>query len=64
MYREGVEALFWDDAAECADICQRALSNEELRRSMAAAGQVRNIANRIRNENIMSEILTHALEAS
>jgi len=64
MYQEGVEALFWDDAAECADTCLRALSNEGLRRSIAAAGQARNIANRIRNENIMSEILTRALEAS
>jgi spore maturation protein CgeB len=53
MYREGVEALFWNDAAECAAVCSAAL-----------AGQARNIANRIRNENVMSEILTSALAAS
>lgn len=60
MYVEGVEALFWDDAEECAAACMRALGHEEERRKIAAAGQARNIANRIRNENVMSEILQSA----
>jgi spore maturation protein CgeB len=60
MYQEGVEALFWDDAQECAAACMRALSNEAERQSIAAAGQRRNIANQIRNENVLSEILTNA----
>ena len=64
MYQEGVEALFWGDAAECAAACAWALANESARSAMAAAGQKRNIANRIRNENVMSEILASALEAS
>jgi spore maturation protein CgeB len=57
MYVEGVEALFWSDAEECAAACRWALGNEEERRKIAAAGQMRNIANQIRNENVMSEIL-------
>jgi len=64
MYQEGSEALFWSDAAECAAVCMRALENEPARLAIAAAGQARNIANRIRNENVMSEILTSALQAS
>ncbi len=63
MYQEGVEALFWADPAECAAACMRALGDDGLRLKIAAAGQARNIANRIRNENVMSEILTRALEA-
>ncbi len=64
MYEEGTEALFWSDAAECAAVCMQALADEPRRRRIAAAGQARNIANRIRNENVMSEILTSALQAS
>jgi spore maturation protein CgeB len=60
MYIEGKEALFWDDAAECAAACRWALGHEEQRLKIAAAGQVRNIANRIRNETVISEILTRA----
>jgi hypothetical protein len=61
MYTEGVEALFWSDAEECAAACRLALSDETRRREIAAAGQVRNIANQIRNENVMDEILTRVL---
>ena len=61
MYREGVEALFWADAEECAAECRRVLANEEERVKIAMAGQIRNIANLIRNENVMSEILATAL---
>ena len=60
MYVEGEEALFWDDAEECAAQCMRALGNEQERRKIAAAGQKRNIANQIRNENVLGEILTSA----
>jgi hypothetical protein len=61
MYVEGVEALFWNDAEECAAACMHALGHEEERQKIAAAGQARNVANRIRNETVMSEILERAL---
>jgi spore maturation protein CgeB len=60
MYVEGAEALFWNDAEECAVACMNALEHEEERRKIAAAGQARNIANQIRNETVMSEILARA----
>jgi hypothetical protein len=60
MYADGTEALFWSDAEECAAACRRALEHEEERRKIAAAGQARNIANQIRNETVMSEILASA----
>jgi spore maturation protein CgeB len=61
MYREGEEALFWSDAEECAEQCARALGNEEERQRIAAAGQIRNIANQVRNEKVLSEILSDGL---
>jgi hypothetical protein len=60
MYVDGIEALFWSDAEECASACMRALGHEEERRKIATAGQARNIANQIRNETVMSEILASA----
>jgi spore maturation protein CgeB len=60
MYVEGAEALFWNDAEECAVVCMHALEHEEERRKIASAGQARNIANQIRNETVMSEILARA----
>jgi spore maturation protein CgeB len=57
MYAEGKEALFWSDAEECAKACAWALDHEEERKRIAAAGQARNFVNRIRNENVIGEIL-------
>ena len=63
MYVEGKEALFWADVGECASRCQWALAHEDQRSQIAAAGQARNAANRIRNESVMNEILTAAFAA-
>jgi len=60
MYVEREEALFWNDAEECAAACRWALGHEEERRRIAAAGRARNVANGIRNENVIGEILTSA----
>ena len=57
MYDEGKEALFWSDAAECAEQCFRALSDEPRRRRIAAAGQARMIRNGHYNEVVMQRIL-------
>lgn len=64
MYEEGREALFWSDADECAAACMRALGDEAERQRIAAAGNARNMANQVRNENVLSEILTSAFETS
>lgn len=41
MYEEGKEALFWNDAAECAAMCKLALADEARRQVLAKAGQRR-----------------------
>jgi spore maturation protein CgeB len=64
MYVEGEEALFWGDAAECAEVCLKALSNEEWRKRIAMAGQARSIVNGYYNEKIMSAIVDNALAVS
>jgi spore maturation protein CgeB len=60
MYREGHEALFWNDAEECARMCAQALANEEQRLAIAAAGHQRVMRNGHYNEMIVTSILAHA----
>ncbi|HLW25830.1 MAG TPA: glycosyltransferase [Steroidobacteraceae bacterium] len=57
LYVEGLEALFWSDAQECARVCLEALADEPRRRRIAAAGQARSRANAHYNENVMRAIL-------
>ncbi len=61
MYQDGVEALFWDSARECADMCRFALEDEARRISIARAGHARVLANGGYNEPTLSAILEHAL---
>ena len=60
MYVEGKEALFWDSAEECAEVCRSILANEELRQQIAAAGRVRSETNGNTNENVMRTIVERA----
>lgn len=62
MYDEGVEALFWSDAASCADACKLALGDDTLRRSIAQAGHRRYLDGGWQNEAVMRSIID-ALEA-
>lgn len=57
MYEEGLEALFWADASECALACKWALKNEPERSAIARAGRARFLRNRHTNQNIMEELL-------
>lgn len=57
MYREGVEALFWSDARECAAVCKAALADDALRDSIAQAGHARLRENGHYNETILAQIL-------
>jgi hypothetical protein len=57
LYIEGKEALFWDSVEECAAACSHILTNEELRKQIAAAGQARSVANGNTNENVMRAIV-------
>jgi spore maturation protein CgeB len=62
MYVEGVEALFWRDAVECAAKCQFALENEDRRSSLARSGRLRVASNGGYNEAVLASILQRALE--
>jgi hypothetical protein len=57
LYLDGKEALFWDDAAECAAACEALLNDVAYRRSVAAAGRARCLANGTLNEQIAEAVL-------
>ena len=57
MYEEGVEALFWSGAEECAAACQNALSDEPRRARIAHAGHERFKRDNHRNEAVMRALL-------
>lgn len=57
LYCEGEEAVFWKSAAECAEVCFKLLSNESLRREIAARGQLRCRQNGTLNEPVMARVL-------
>jgi hypothetical protein len=64
MYQEGVEAVFWGDADECADQCLALLADHERIRKIAAAGHRRVIANRAFNEPLMARVIEEAITAA
>ncbi len=57
MYREGEEAVFWSDAAECARLCHELLADEPRRAAIATAGQRRVQADGNFNEPLLGAIL-------
>ena len=60
MYREGQEAVFWADAAECANQYAALLSNNASRESIASHGHARFALNRHGNEDMLSAMLRYA----
>jgi spore maturation protein CgeB len=61
MYEDGVEAVFWDDADECADRCLELLADPERIRSIAEAGRQRVARNGDFNEQLMRKVLEQAV---
>ncbi len=57
MYQEGVEAVFWSDAAECARQCQALLQDDALREQIRLAGQQRVMQLHAGNEDVGRKIL-------
>jgi spore maturation protein CgeB len=57
LYKEGVEAVFWSDADECARVCKQLLADDVLRENIRAAGMQRVRANRVGNEDACRTIL-------
>ena len=61
LYEEGVEAVFWRDAAECAEHCRALLADEPRRKAIAVAGHARALRNGHYNERVMARILEAAI---
>jgi len=57
MYKEGEEAVFWDSADECAEVCRSLLADPALREHIRASGKARAEAGGFGNEAILSDII-------
>ena len=60
MYRDGEEAVFWDDADECLAVCTALLKEPERMREIAANGRKRALANGYVNEPVLARLLETA----
>ncbi|WP_395664787.1 glycosyltransferase [Methylocella sp.] len=63
MYVDGEEAVFFDDADECADRCLELLKTPEKIAAIAAAGHRKVVRNGDFNEILLTRIVDHALKA-
>jgi spore maturation protein CgeB len=57
MYRDGIEAVFWDDVDECATQCKRLLRDDTLRQTIRDMGRARVIELGLGNETVCQTIL-------
>lgn len=62
LYREGVEAIFWNDADECAAQCLRILNDDSLRENIRIAGMQRVRSLGLGNEDVCRKILNTLLK--
>jgi spore maturation protein CgeB len=62
LYKDGEEAVFWNDPEECAGQCRRLLADTELRRRIARNGQKRHLRNGTTNTAVLQRILDHVSE--
>ncbi len=58
LYKEGEEAVFWNDAAECAEFCHTLLADKGRQQEIARRGQQRFLQNGNLNEKVMANILS------
>lgn len=57
MYEDRVEAVFWDDARECAEICKELLADDRRRREIAQRGHDRAVRNGHYTEPFITNII-------
>ena len=62
LYDDGVEAIFWNNADECAQKCQKLLANEEHRLEIAQNGHNRALLNNQYNEPMLKSIIALVME--
>src|SRR5919106_656231 len=60
LYEDGVEAVFWSTAEECAAACRRLLADDAYRQSVARRGRERLHRNGHYNEQVLAAILQAA----
>jgi hypothetical protein len=58
-FKEGVEAVFWSDAQECAAECRRLLKDDELIATIKRNGHQRYLRSAYNNESVLRAILDH-----
>lgn len=63
LYDEGTEAVFWNDAAQCAEQCHRLLADDTLRRGIARRGHERALRNNLFNEPMLAAVIERAVQA-
>lgn len=61
MYREGEEAVFWNDVDECAAVCHKLLADDALRERIRQQGMARVRAGGYGNEGVCNDILTRLI---
>jgi hypothetical protein len=57
LYEEGVEAVFWSTAEECAEKCEQLIHDSEWRKVLAQNGRARCIKNQTLNEDILRRVV-------
>lgn len=57
LYEDGVEAVFFDTAAECAEICKELLANDQKRIDIAKRGHERALSNNCFNEPVLAAVI-------
>ena len=60
FYKDGIEACFWNDAYECADICHELLNNPAKRLSIAKAGHQAVLRSGQSNDEVLARIIKAA----
>ena len=61
LYQEGVEAVFWSTAQECASLCKKLLADDALRESLAAAGHRRYVSAGYSNQSVLNQIIEQVM---
>lgn len=60
FYKDGVEACFWNDAYECAEICHELLNNPAKRLAIAKAGHEAALRSGQSNDEMLARIIKTA----
>lgn len=64
LYKEGEEAVFWDTAEECIEICRRLLADDSTREAIRSGGMKRVRELGLGNEDIARDIIQAATDPS